>query len=98
MEKSNPSQTYKIEVEPTKDTKLLAQFIEQLQKRNLHLTKTMATHVAFARQKMLEAGQLKKEPCLFCKLGPSVVTVQQREEQAQRYLTDISLSGFHCDK
>ena len=82
----------------TADGKKLVQIIEHLQKRNKHLTKTMPTHVAFAKQKMLEAGQLQKVPCLFCELGPSVVTMQQRCEQAERYLADISLSGFHCKK
>jgi len=58
----------------------------------------MAAHVAFAKQKMLEAGQLQKVPCMYCELGPSVVTLQQRQEQADLYLTDISLTGFHCEQ
>ena len=64
--------------------------------KNSNLTTTLKTTVAFAKQKMLEAKQLREVKCKFCELGPLVVTLEQKAELAHMNRTDISLSGFHC--
>ena len=53
MEKSNPSEKASITIEVKEDKAILL-----LQKQVKHLTRTLDTVVASAKQKLLEAGKL----------------------------------------
>ena len=93
MQKSDPSKNADSEIVATNEEAFLL-----LTTTKQQWSPTMAPQVAFAKQKLFETGDLKKQDCLFCELGPSFVTVQQRDELAQLYRTDITFSGFHCGK
>ena len=58
MQKTNPSEKVSIKIEVTDDKAILL-----LQKQVKHLTRTLDTVVASAKQKLLEAGKLQKVEC-----------------------------------
>jgi len=93
MQKTNPPVKTSIKIEVTDDKAILL-----LQKQVKHLTNTLDTVVASAKQKLLEAGKLKKVECYGCLYGPTFVTDAQKEELAEMNRSDISYSGFHCEK
>ena len=99
MEKSNPSEI-KLEINPTPDNIMLVHLFRQHEKLNKQLKETLLTVVASCKQKLFEANKLQKEGCIFCDhpKGPSFVTWAEKEELAKKYRSDISYSGFHCDK
>ena len=93
MQKTNPSEKVSIKIEVTDDKAILL-----LQKQVKHLTRTLDTVVASAKQKLLEAGKLQKVDCYGCKYGPTFVTTAQKVELAEMNRSDISYSVFHCEK
>ena len=99
MEKSNPSEI-KLEIDPTPDNIMLVALLRQHEMRNKQLKEKLLTVVASCKQKLFEANKLQKAGCIFCDhpKGPSFVTLAEREKHVEMYRSDISYSGFHCEK